>query len=1172
MIHVEAECAYQLHKDITWPLMRNSKYEPDGGASKTTGKAIETHARSIEIIYHSEERHNKLSQDAKSANGNVKDECDATTREGKPVTDRFSAENEQMTKDDGDEKILISSLCENDPQLETRLSSTNRYYQSLNKAFYDGNLLTEPSLEHAKALIDVYSKCRKRSNKTVVTDFALAVGIHKLVYDIIVDRRKEDEEKVAALKMSQDIINHLLAVIMNFTDLHDSFCLACSDLGMVQILIDMTKDLQDTISYHVKYVNPKTQYLSKYSSRGKMLNRTLGVLHNLSKRVPTRMNFAACQALDILIPLLKAEVALFGAKSLLVLACLIDEDNNHLIMADEGPIKFLTTILRKAIGSTTHRYLGLSASELAEGLAQIAVNDNNKKTIGQCEAVPILVKMLQNAKGNVERLNACNTLWTLAFDEENRQMIRSDDYALFELRKLLTTSEDSEIKRAAAGALWECEGKEKHAEEKQQTVTLEQISEAKHVMISYQWDVQKLVIQIKNKLQADGFKVWMDIDEMGGSTLESMAKAVENASVILVCVSQKYKESPNCRSEAEYTYQLHKDVIPLMMDGKYRPDGWLGFIVGSKFWIDFSEKHKLDSSLDTLIRELGNRGKFEPQEPIGKGTGIKPVAIADSVDASPQTSIKSWTCGDVKKWLNDVGLENRLDPKAVQRLDGQMLLRLQGLRKELVGVLLNFSDLHDQFCVACSNVGMVQIFVEMTKELKDAISHNVKFVVLRGRMLSNILGVLHNLSKRVPTRVNFAACQALDTLIPLLKAEVALFGAKCLLILAYLIDESNNHMIMADEGPIKLLTNLLKMSLSYSNHRCIGFSSSELAEGLTQIAVNDNNKKMIAKCGAIQILVRMLQTAKDNEEKLNACNAFWTLAFDEENQREIKANEQAISELEKLLTDENIEIQRAAAGALWECNGKERYAEEKKQKVGLQQITDAKHVMISYQWDVQKLVIQIKNKLEADGFKVWMDIDEMGGSTLESMAKAVENASVVLVCVSQKYKESPNCRSEAEYTYQLRKDVIPLMVDGKYRPDGWLGFIVGSKFWIDFSEKHKLDSNVTKLVKELGTRGKIEVVESIVQAAVEDVVDASPHPSIRSWTCSDVKTWLKAIGLENRLDSKALQRLDGRRLQRLHDLRKESPEFFYSSIKTDLKLGNVFDVLDFVDELENLME
>ena len=67
-------------------------------------------------------------------------------------------------------------------------------------------------------------------------------------------------------------------------------------------------------------------------------------------------------------------------------------------------------------------------------------------------------------------------------------------------------------------------------------------------MISYQWDVQKSMIHLKTQLQEQGYKVWMDVDEMGGSTLESMARAVENASVVLVCVSQKYKESPNCRS------------------------------------------------------------------------------------------------------------------------------------------------------------------------------------------------------------------------------------------------------------------------------------------------------------------------------------------------------------------------------------------------------------------------------------------------------------------------------------------------------------------------------------------------------------------------------------------------------------------------------------------------
>ena len=42
--------------------------------------------------------------------------------------------------------------------------------------------------------------------------------------------------------------------------------------------------------------------------------------------------------------------------------------------------------------------------------------------------------------------------------------------------------------------------------------------------------------------------MWIDIESMGGSTLEAMAGAVENARVVLMCLSQKYKLSPSCRS------------------------------------------------------------------------------------------------------------------------------------------------------------------------------------------------------------------------------------------------------------------------------------------------------------------------------------------------------------------------------------------------------------------------------------------------------------------------------------------------------------------------------------------------------------------------------------------------------------------------------------------------
>ena len=67
-------------------------------------------------------------------------------------------------------------------------------------------------------------------------------------------------------------------------------------------------------------------------------------------------------------------------------------------------------------------------------------------------------------------------------------------------------------------------------------------------MISYQWDSQSTMLQIRDKLRSAGFTVWIDVENMSGSTLESMAAAVENCSVFLMAISRKYLESPNLRS------------------------------------------------------------------------------------------------------------------------------------------------------------------------------------------------------------------------------------------------------------------------------------------------------------------------------------------------------------------------------------------------------------------------------------------------------------------------------------------------------------------------------------------------------------------------------------------------------------------------------------------------
>lgn len=119
----------------------------------------------------------------------------SNTNNVKTVGLRASQDGEDIVQDvDVESTLLLASFSEKNPQLEPRLISTKKHYQALKEALDSGNLMTSTVLEHAKALIDVYSKCKKRSNKSLLTDFAVVLGISKLVYEIIVDRRTKYPE------------------------------------------------------------------------------------------------------------------------------------------------------------------------------------------------------------------------------------------------------------------------------------------------------------------------------------------------------------------------------------------------------------------------------------------------------------------------------------------------------------------------------------------------------------------------------------------------------------------------------------------------------------------------------------------------------------------------------------------------------------------------------------------------------------------------------------------------------------------------------------------------------------------------------------------------------------------------------------------------------------------
>jgi hypothetical protein len=51
----------------------------------------------------------------------------------------------------------------------------------------------------------------------------------------------------------------------------------------------------------------------------------------------------------------------------------------------------------------------------------------------------------------------------------------------------------------------------------------------KHIMLSYSWKYQPLVLELRDHLRAKGYEVWVYVEQMAGSKLEAMASAVENA-------------------------------------------------------------------------------------------------------------------------------------------------------------------------------------------------------------------------------------------------------------------------------------------------------------------------------------------------------------------------------------------------------------------------------------------------------------------------------------------------------------------------------------------------------------------------------------------------------------------------------------------------------------------
>jgi hypothetical protein len=127
----------------------------------------------------------------------------------------------------------------------------------------------------------------------------------------------------------------------------------------------------------------------------------------------------------------------------------------------------------------------------------------------------------------------------------------------------------------------------------------------------------------------------------------------------------------------------------------------------------------------------------------------------------------------------------------------------------------------------------------------------------------------------------------------------------------------------------------------------------------------------------------------------------------------------------------------------------------------------------------------------------------MQGSTIEAMSAAVEDAAVICYGISMAYKESANCRLEAQYAMQQRKSMIPLLLEEKYRPTGWLGMLLGVHLWFGFfgqalASEAAFEQKVGELCRELEAVVQPEDTQAGAAPASEPEPQPRPRPPPQS--------------------------------------------------------------------------
>ncbi|CAF4128250.1 unnamed protein product, partial [Adineta steineri] len=303
---------------------------------------------------------------------------------------------------------------------------------------------------------------------------------------------------------------------------------------------------------------------------------------------------------------------------------------------------FFFTMLEEAWYDPSKEYKNIPIAYFLRGFLRVSKNDFIQEGIVKSNKISLFIEMSEQYP------IVYDIIWALSFNHDIQQQLRSNSLFMSKLSHLAEQCNNEQMRKTTHGILWNLE-----INHQDRSISQSTNQNTFDIMISYSHKEKVLCKQLYDELTKNGYRVWIDFDQMHGNVMDAMAQAIDRSEIIIICMSEQYRQSNFCRAEAHYAFQRQRRIVPVLMQKHYKPDGWLLFLIGQLLYVDFT-KYEFVRAMEMLSKELKaihipdiNITPVQPKQDIH----VAPSKVTITSPKISSSNIIEWTSTQVHDWL-----------------------------------------------------------------------------------------------------------------------------------------------------------------------------------------------------------------------------------------------------------------------------------------------------------------------------------------------------------------------------------------------------------------------------------------------------------------------------------------------------------------------------------------